>query len=58
MPVIHKKFGKGTIRLVSPKLDIIEIFFDNTGSKIFSLKTCISGNLIKILDTSIVRKYN
>jgi DNA helicase-2/ATP-dependent DNA helicase PcrA len=49
MPVVHKKFGMGNIRFIDPKADLIEISFANAGLKIFSLKACISGNLIHAL---------
>lgn len=55
MPVAHKKFGTGNIRFINTKADLIEIFFSNAGLKTFSLKACISGNLIHALkpETSV-----
>lgn len=50
MPVAHKKFGRGSIRFINPKADLLEIFFLDAGSKIFSLKICINGGMIHVLE--------
>lgn len=50
MSVVHKKFGRGNIRFVNPKRDLLEICFVNVGLKTLSLKACISGNIIHVLE--------
>ncbi len=49
VPVAHKKFGRGSIRFINPKADLLEIFFVNSGLRIFSLKTCMTGDIIHAL---------
>ncbi len=49
MPVAHKKYGRGTIRFINSKADLLEIFFVNSGLRIFSLKTCVTGDIIHAL---------
>ena len=50
MPVAHKKFGRGSICFINPKADLLKIFFVDAGLKFFSLKTCINGNIIHVLE--------
>lgn len=49
VPVAHKKFGRGSIRFINPKADLLEICFVSSGLRIFSLKTCMAGDIIHAL---------
>jgi DNA helicase II / ATP-dependent DNA helicase PcrA len=48
--VIHNKFGLGTIKFISEKHDLLEIHFDKHGSKLFSIRTCMMGDFIKLVE--------
>ncbi len=50
MPVGHKKFGTGTVRFIDTKLDLLEIFFANSGLKKLSLKICLDGDILHALE--------
>lgn len=48
--VFHKKFGIGRVRNINSKMDLLEIFFETSGQRIFSLNTCIDGNIIYAIE--------
>ena len=48
-PVIHRKFGVGNIRFINEKMDLLEIFFTNSGLRALSLKTCLSSDFLHAL---------
>jgi DNA helicase-2/ATP-dependent DNA helicase PcrA len=50
MPVVHRKFGIGKVRVINAKADLLEICFDKSGLRIFSLKICLDGGIIHALE--------
>ncbi len=46
--VVHKKYGMGDIRAINQKADLLEICFAKSGLRIFSLKICLSGDILHL----------
>ncbi len=48
--VQHKKFGVGTIRFMNFDKDLLDINFEKSGLRTFSLKACLKRRLIRLVD--------
>lgn len=54
--IIHKKFGFGTIKFINEKHDMLEIYFEKYGLKIFSIRACMIGDFIELLEAVDIMK--